>query len=165
MPENINVEPLTTAAFAPFGDIVAVSGDPDRIINGGRCGRWHDLARLICAPGGRLGVSLFRSQACKLPMMLQAVERHQLGSQTFLPLQPLPWLAIVCPDDNGRPGPPRAFLATSKEGINYHPGTWHAVLTPLAEPALFAVIDRIAAEVDVEEHTFDEPYLVVSAER
>ncbi|MCC5872496.1 MAG: ureidoglycolate lyase [Gammaproteobacteria bacterium] len=162
MTRGIQIEALDPAAFAPFGDVVAASGAPDRIINQDRCGRWHDLARLSAADG-RIGVSLFRSTPRQLPFELTFVERHALGSQAFIPLACDPYLAIVCPDQDGRPGHPRAFLAAAGEGVNYLPGIWHAVLTPLAAGTLFAVIDRIAshnADDDTEVHEFDTPYLI-----
>ncbi|MFN2426682.1 MAG: copper-containing nitrite reductase, partial [Candidatus Binatia bacterium] len=35
-------QPLTQAAFASFGDVLEIAGAPDRIINQGLCGRYHD---------------------------------------------------------------------------------------------------------------------------
>ena len=157
----IRIEALSSAAFEPFGDVIAACGEPDRIINQARCGRWHDLARLSAAEG-RLGLSLFRSVGRQLPFDLAFVERHHLGSQAFVPLAAEPYLAIVCPDQAGCPGQPRAFLAAHGEGVNYLPGTWHAVLTPLADATLFAVIDRIGSDGDddTEVHTFECPYRI-----
>ena len=43
---QITIEPLSDAAFAAFGDVLETSGAPDRIINQGLCGRWHDRARI-----------------------------------------------------------------------------------------------------------------------
>ena len=53
MTETILTEPLTTAAFAAFGDVLDASGAPDKIINQGLCGRYHDRARLDFGPEGR----------------------------------------------------------------------------------------------------------------
>ena len=57
-------------------------------------------------------------------------------------------------------GAPRAFATMPGQAINYHRGTWHGVLTPLAGPGLFAVIDWIGNRENVEEHWFDAPYIV-----
>ena len=46
MNTEIVIEPLTKAAFAPFGEILEADGAPDKIINQGMCGRHHDLATL-----------------------------------------------------------------------------------------------------------------------
>ena len=53
------------------------------------------------------------------------------------------FLVVVAPDENGTPGRPQAFITTGAQAINLHRNIWHGVLTPLAAPGLFAVIDRI----------------------
>ncbi|MFV0244132.1 MAG: ureidoglycolate lyase [Qingshengfaniella sp.] len=156
----ILTEPLTPATFAPFGDVIAASGAPDRMINQGLCGRFHDLARLDFGPGGRAGISLFEAQPRSLPYRLEMVECHPEGSQAFLPMTQHPFLVIAAPDDNGKPGRPRAFLTAPGQGINLLRGTWHGVLTPLHTPGLFAVIDRIADTPNLREHWFDTAYEV-----
>ena len=155
----IHIEPLTVAAFAPFGDVLDVSGEPDKIINQGLCGRYHDRAA-VDVIDGKAGISLFNAQARQLPLVLDMVERHPDGSQAFLPMSFSPFLVIVAPDENGKPGRPRAFLSTAGQGVNYHRGTWHGVLTPLHAPGLFAVIDRIGAGDNLQEHWFDTPFTV-----
>ena len=65
------------------------------------------------------------------------------------------------PDQGGVPGLPLAFLTQPGQGVNYHRGTWHGVLTPLSGPGLFAVVDRIGPGANLEEHFFDTPYQVV----
>jgi ureidoglycolate lyase len=90
------------------------------------------------------------------------VERHPDGSQAFLPMTQAPFLVIVAPDDGGRPGVPRAFLTAPGQGINLLRGTWHGVLTPLAAPGLFAVVDRIGEGANLEEHRFEDPWEIVA---
>ena len=155
----IPVEPLTAAAFAPFGDVLEVAGQPDRLINQGLCGRHHDLAALDFTDG-RAGISLFDAQPRSLPYTLDMMERHPQGSQAFIPMTQAPFLVIVAPDAGGRPGTPRAFLTEPGQGVNYHRGTWHGVLTPLSAPGLFAVVDRIGAGDNLQEHWFDTPFTV-----
>ena len=69
MSREIMIQPLTAEAFAPFGDVLEVAGEPDKIINQGLCGRWHDRAKLDF-DGGRAGISLFQSEARSLPYQL-----------------------------------------------------------------------------------------------
>ncbi len=160
-PHQITLQPLTQAAFAPFGDVLKATGEPDKIINAGMCGRFHDLARLdFTGTNARAGISLFRSRARSLPYTLDMMERHPLGSQAFLPMSPDPFMVIVAPDDAGQPGTPLAFLTTPGQGVNYHRNTWHGVLTPLVDNALFAVVDRIGVGSNLEEFVFDEPWQV-----
>jgi ureidoglycolate lyase len=161
MMTTIRTEPLTPAAFAPFGDLLDTSGDPDRIINAGLCGRWHDRARLDFGPDGRAGISMFRSDIRSLPCLLDLLERHPLGSQAFLPMSQDPFLVIVAEDDAGIPGRIRAFRTAPGQGINLLRNTWHGVLTPLGGPGLFAVIDRIGPNANLQEHKVDPPVSIV----
>ncbi|WP_170443576.1 ureidoglycolate lyase [Ruegeria arenilitoris] len=160
MTRNIPIAPLTAQAFAPFGDVLEVSGAPDKIINQGQCGRYHDRAVLDFADGSA-GISLFDANPRTLPYQLDMVERHPLGSQAFIPMSHQPFLVIVAPDEDGVPGRPLAFVTRPGQGVNYHRGTWHGVLTPLHAPGLFAVVDRIGSGANLEEHWFDTPYEVV----
>lgn len=154
---RILIEPLTTEAFRPFGDVLEVRGDADKIINQGLCGRWHDRAE-IDVSDGRAGISLFQSDVRRLPYRLEMVERHPSGSQAFLPMTEHPFLVVVAPDEGGAPGTPRAFRTKPGQGVNYHRGTWHGVLTPLFAPGLFAVVDRIGPGDNLEEHWFETPF-------
>lgn len=160
--QRIVAVPLTAAAFAPFGEVLDSAGEPDRVINRGLCGRWHDRARLDFGDG-RTGISIFRAEARELPLTLDMVERHPLGSQAFLPMTADPFLVVVAPDKGGRPGRPLAFLTAPGQGVNYARGTWHGVLTPLAAPGVFAVVDRIGEGDNLQEHWFDVPYTVDAA--
>ncbi|MEO1109231.1 MAG: ureidoglycolate lyase [Pseudomonadota bacterium] len=161
MSRQIVATPLTATAFAPFGDVIELSGDPDKIINLGQCGRYHDRA-LLEFTDGRAGISLFNANPRALPYVLDMVERHPEGSQAFIPMTHQPFLVIVAPDRDGVPGDPQAFLTDPGQALNYHRGTWHGVLTPLHDPGLFAVVDRIGEGTNLEEHWFDTPYEVIA---
>ena len=157
----IRPEPLTTGAFAPFGDVLEATGD-FRLINAGLCQRHHDRARLDFGPDGRAGISIFKAVPRALPYVFDLVERHPDGSQAFVPMGAAPFLVIVAPDEGGSPGTPRAFLTDGAQAINLHRGIWHGVLTPLAGPGLFAVIDRIGATPNLEEHRYPAPFTILS---
>ena len=159
---DIIIEPLTPEAFAPFGDVLDTAGAPDKMINQGLCGRYNDRATLDFGDG-RAGISVFDAEPRALPMVLDMVERHPDGSQAFVPMSRKPFLVIVAPDEGGRPGRPRAFRTAPGQAVNYHRGTWHGVLTPLFGPGIFAVVDRIGAGDNLQEHWFDTPYRVVEA--
>lgn len=158
---KIATQPLTAAAFAPYGDVLDTRGLPDRLINQGKCGRYHDRAR-IDLHGGRAGISLFDAEPRSLPYRLEMVERHPDGSQCFISMSESAFLVIVAPDMDGSPGMPEAFLTAPGQAVNYHRRTWHGVLTPLTSPGLFAVVDRIGPGANLEEHWFKSPYEVVA---
>ncbi|MGI9390167.1 MAG: ureidoglycolate lyase [Boseongicola sp.] len=159
MTRSIAIQALTADAFAPFGDVLDCSGEPDKIINQGLCGRYNDRAALDFTDG-RAGLSLFKAKPRMLPLILEMVERHPEGSQAFVPMSPDPFLVIVAPDEGGSPGEPLALLTEPRQAINFHRNIWHGVLTPLHEPGVFAVIDRIGEGANLEEYWFDEPYCV-----
>lgn len=161
MTRQITIQPITQAAFAPFGDILDCTGDPDKIINQGKCGRYHDRAQLDFSDG-RAGISLFQAELRSLPLALDMMERHPEGSQCFVPMSDDPFLIIVAPDANGAPGHPQAFQTQAGQAINFYRNTWHGVLTPIAGTGRFAVIDRIGSGDNLEEHWFDAPYHVVA---
>ena len=160
MTQDLHLEPLTAAAFAPFGDVLEVAGDPDKIINQGLCGRYHDRAQIDIVDG-RAGISLFQAEPREFPIKLDMVERHPEGSQAFLPMSHDPFVVVVAPDADGAPGQPRAFITTAGQGINFARDTWHGVLTPLHAPGLFAVVDRIGEGPNLQEHWFATPYTIV----
>ena len=159
MTTHLKVEKLTADAFAPYGDLMDATGEPDKLINRGRCGRYHDRARLDFSDG-RAGISIFKGMKETLPLQLRMVERHPEGSQAFVPMSGDPFLVVVARDEGGTPKDPRAFVTEPGQAINFHRGTWHGVLTPLSEPGLFAVIDRIGDGANLEEYWFEETYLV-----
>lgn len=157
----IRTEPLTAEAFAPFGQVLEAAGDY-RLINAGLCRRHHDRAALDFGaetdPPGRAGLSIFQAAPRALPYEFDLIERHPEGSQAFLPMTADPFLVIVAPDLQAEP---RAFLTNGAQGINLARGTWHGVLTPLAAPGLFAVVDRIGATPNLEEHRYSEAWRVI----
>lgn len=155
----LRAEPLTAAAFAPFGDVLEISGPPDRMINQGLCGRHHDRARLEFLDG-RAGISLFDAAPRALPYRLDMVERHPLGSQCFIPLNGVPFLMTVAKDAGGRPVNLRAFLTQPGQSVNLLRNVWHGVLAPIGARGIYAVVDRIGAGANLEEHGFDTPYLI-----
>ena len=160
MSRDIVIQPITAEAFAPFGELIDCSGAPDKLINQGQCGRYHDRAGLDFVDGWA-GLSLFNANPRALPYQLDLVERHPEGSQAFIPMTEHPFLVIVAPNDAGEPGTPLAFETQPGQAINFHRGTWHGVLTPLHAPGLFAVVDRIGPGDNLQEHWFETPYAVV----
>ena len=155
----IRTQPLTANAFAPYGDVLDCAGTPDKMINEGLCGRFHDRAALDFEDG-RAGVSLFQAQPRDLPYELTLLERHPQGSQAFIPMSFDPFLVIVAQDLGNTPGEIAAFLTAQGQAINFHKGTWHGVLTPLTTPGLFAVVDRIGDGANLEEFRLEHPVMI-----
>ncbi|MFD6319290.1 ureidoglycolate lyase [Methylorubrum thiocyanatum] len=158
---RIPVEPLTREAFAPFGTVIDRADVAPRSMNAGKARRFHDLARVAVAdPDGGVVIGFVEADPYLLPLHVRLVERHPLGAQAFIPCNAAPFLVVVCPDEGGAPGRPRAFMTAPGQGVCYAVGTWHGVLTPLDEPQDFWVIDRSGPGVNLEEHTFGEPWII-----
>ena len=158
----IRIEPLTRAAFAPFGDVIEVDETlANHPINGGTTQRFHDLGTAtVSGTDARVALSIARATPFTLPLDLTMVERHPHGSQAFVPLAPTRFLVVVAPDEGGRPGAPRAFLAGPGQGINYHQGTWHGVLTALDGVTDFLIVDRIGLEDNCDTFDYPTPYRI-----
>lgn len=164
MSQTIKTTPLTAEAFAPFGSVIEATGDPNFMINGGLCGRFHDVARpQTTDEDGAVSISVGKSEAVSLPLSLSMMERHPLGTQAFVPMNGAQFVVIVAPDDHGKPGQPSAFLTNGSQGIQYNANCWHGVLAPLSGVSDFLIVDRIGAGDNLEEHFFETPYTVEAA--
>ncbi|MDC1480245.1 ureidoglycolate lyase, partial [Pseudomonadales bacterium] len=121
---KIKPVPLTAASFAPYGDVIEPEAAQEtRTINDGHTLRFHDLATLsLGADGGIPLLNIFRSTPLKLPLSLSIMERHPLSSQAFIPLSDNPYLVIVAPPGELDESMIKVFKASSKQGVNYHPG-------------------------------------------
>lgn len=163
MTKPLTTRPLTAEAFAAFGDVIEVAGEPDKLINQGMCGRHHDLATLDFAEG-KAGISLFDAKARAFPHIVDMVERHPEGSQAFVPLTGVPMLVVVAEDQDGTPVNLQAFVSQPGQSINLHRGVWHGVLAPIEKPGQFIVIDRIGEGANLEEFWFEDVYVVEKVE-
>lgn len=158
MSNALKAVPITQEAIAGLAELVDASGTPDKVINQGRCGRFHDRATLDI--DGDTGISVFKSESFSLPFKMDMMERHPLGSQAFLPMQEGTYLVVLAEDKDGAPDAPRAFIAGAGQGVNIGRNVWHGVLCPLSEPGLFMVVDRVTDGPNLEEHWFVDPYII-----
>ena len=157
---TLPVAPLRPDSFAPFGEVIEARDTARQFaINQGYATRFHDLARADVGDGTVL-LNIFRALPRSLPMQLQVMERHPLGSQAFVAMAELPFLVVVAP-----PAPElvltdiRCFRAEAGQGVNYAKGVWHHPLIAIGRGCDFLVIDRGGApgernldEVDVLAH-------------
>ncbi|HVE08318.1 MAG TPA: ureidoglycolate lyase [Paraburkholderia sp.] len=155
---TLAIEPLTRAAFAPFGDVIELDGAKQIPINLGTTIRYHDLANVdVGEQGGRALVNLFRGQPRTLPFEVKMLERHPLGSQAFIPLNDKPYLVVVAPAGELDPAAIRAFVTSGWQGVNYAKGVWHHPLLALAEVSDFIVVDRGGEGLNLHEQDLAEP--------
>jgi ureidoglycolate lyase len=154
---ELQAQPLTATAFAPYGDVIGIPAGGRtgaasiRAINGGTSLRFDMPGGLdLHAQGGQPCVAVFRAQAQSLNGPWRLLERHRLGSQTFIPLAGARCVVLVA-RGNAAPDPATlaAFAADGAQGFTLHAGTWHHGLIALDEGD-FVVIERRAVAVDCE---------------
>ena len=142
MSHMLTAMPISADAIAGLAELIEASGEPDKRINQGLCGRFHDRATLDIVDG-TAGISVFQSASFALPFRMEMMERHPFGSQAFLPMQQGEYLVVLAEDKDGAPHEPRAYIAGPGQGVNIGRNVWHGVLCPLSDPGLFMVIDRV----------------------
>jgi ureidoglycolate lyase len=140
--------PLTPEAFAPYGDVIdyphSLTGKP---ANGGTALRFDGIAGLVLtAEGGTPELSYLRASPASLPFTCEALERHPLSSQLFMPVRSARFLVVVALGDL-RPEAftMRSFITEPGQGVNYAPGTWHHALIAIDRQTDFLVLGRSRA--------------------
>ena len=163
MAMNLTPVPLTRELFAPFGDVIEIDDADHYSINEGTTERYHDLAKIdVSAKDGVPLISIFRGQPRSIPIKIKMMERHPLGTQAFMPLQPHPYLvAVAALSDTVGPADVKAFIAASGQGVSYRRGVWHHPLLVLEPDHDFLVIDRGGAGDNLSEYSFSDEEGVV----
>lgn len=149
-PRILSLTELTPQAFAPYGSVLASAGRDGREINAGTTLRVEMPEPDILRQAGRPSLSVFRATPASLPFEPKVMERHRLGSQTFVPMMGTPFVVLVAlgaaaPDASTL----TAFLADGSCGITLAPDVWHHPLLALAAGD-FVVLERRGADVDCE---------------
>ncbi len=154
---RLRPQPLTKAAFAPFGEVLDTEGVEPKLINFGNTQKFAGLAEISSSDSRRPQLSIYRSKAAVLPFRIRLVECHPLGSQAFYPLHPRPFPVVVAKPGNP-PGPAdlRVFLSNGRQGVNLHAGVWHHYQLSLGHESDYLVIDRGGEGDNYREHRFDE---------
>ena len=169
---ELQLQPLTQAAFAPFGEVIEAVGEPSYWINDGQTERFHALSLATALPATEqqgsvaVGMSIFRNQVVlALPSAIHMLERHPLGSQAFIPLAGQAFVIVVAkPRNENQPDEAEiyAFISNGQQGVNYHAGTWHHPLLTLEAPSDFLVVDRIGKGHNCDVHTLNQPVRLIA---
>jgi ureidoglycolate lyase len=159
---SLQAELLTPERFAPYGDVIETSRETSDAMNEARFERFDDLCKIDLINDGKIAVSIARCRTpTSLPLRLDMVERHPLGSQAFVPLSRCKMLVVVAPPEESVDASAlRAFVTNGRQGINYHRGTWHMPLIAFEAGQEYLIIDRGGKEPNCDMHTLDEPILL-----
>jgi ureidoglycolate lyase len=152
---RLNLKPLTSEAFAPFGDVIQKQGHFPQEINYGQTRKYAGLAGIdVSAKDGSAALHIYRSRPIILPFRIEIMEYHPLCSQAFIPLHHRPFPIVVAP-----PAEPLdiksvlGFITNGEQGINLHKGVWHHYQLSLDDISDYLVIDRRGpGQQTVEQH-------------
>jgi ureidoglycolate lyase len=132
----LRAEPLTSAAFLPYGEVIECPAIPGRT--------YFEDALANLRPEAKPSISLtVKAPLAALPLRSTMMERHEYSSQSFIPQEGGRWLAIVAPHAAGG-GPDmaraRAFLCGQNQGVTYGADVWHHPFTVLDREARFVIV-------------------------
>ncbi|KAI9311435.1 galactose-binding domain-like protein [Dichotomocladium elegans] len=149
---SLVAEPLTSEKFKAYGDVVEANSSSTNVTdaNQGTAEKFHFLADIVNRypkKDGRTNLCVFRCRpARELPFKVKLLERHPYSSQAFIPMtdgKTRGYLVVVClskPDGSPDISTMKAFVASSKQGINYRQGVWHHPMIALEYETDFACL-------------------------
>ena len=147
-------EPLTEAAFAPFGFVRAI---PKGGMREGPFAPFGDMR-----PNAKVNATLISCPARKGARSIRDIERHLHGSQFFIPLGGELSLVVFPGGDEPDLAKGRAFIAAPNQAFGYHKGVWHAgVAAAAGEAAVASLLSRDGTAADVDERKLAEAIEVV----
>lgn len=137
-------EPLSPAAFAPFGDVAERPIDVRRRYLPNAADRASDAVTptLWISSAARIGT---------LPLQVMTLERHPFSAQTFIPLGTGQYLAIVCTSDaDGGPNLAtlRCFIGGAHQSVTFARNVWHHPMTVLDTAMEFVVAIGVTGRDD-----------------
>jgi len=148
---RLSIRPIDAAAFAPYGWLADADGATGRPIHDGSSQRIDEVGELhLTADGSTPCLALFRAQPRDPRGPWQVLERHRLGTQSFVPMGGAPYVVLVALGD-ARPDEDTlaAFAVAGHQAVTLRAGTWHhGLIAP--QGGDFVVIERRSAEVDCE---------------
>jgi ureidoglycolate lyase len=164
--KTLKTIPITSANFAPFGWLASgenLNAAKGRPINDGTSLRLDDCGELsLTGQGGQACLALFRAQARDLAQPCVTLERHRLGTQTFIPLGGVRYVMLVAlGDSEPDTASLSAFVVKGDQAVTLRADIWHHGLIAL-DAGDFIVLERSSKEVDCEFAPLTEPvYLCV----
>jgi ureidoglycolate hydrolase len=152
---SLPLEPLSEAAFAPFGWVLGrgfPQGDEPNGFAHPLTDFWHEHD-FDTGPGGETEVLWVDYR--KADFEVQALEAHWLTQQAVVPIKGGPLIQVMAPGLPGQQAPDvahaRAFLIEPGQGICMRPGAWHTSLV-LAPTVTCMMLTRRSTTLDLVRH-------------
>lgn len=164
MPHDVLVQSFQSGLFKAYGEVLNLGATGGRTINAGTSERLDLPGPLaLHADGGAAVLAVFHARAQAPEGPWHMLERHRLGSQTFVPLAGARCVLLVALGANSPdPGTLAAFSVAGDQGITLHPGTWHHPLLAL-DDGDFLVIERAGPAEDCDVVQLDTPVRLLPA--
>jgi ureidoglycolate lyase len=156
------VQPLTQQAFSPYGDVLGGEVGSGLFINGGTSEKIALGDPVLTSQDGEPSLNLYRARANPLPFTAVELERHCIGSQSFIPLAGVPFVVIVALGDPATGGKTplessiAAFWIDGSFGVTFKPATWHHPLLSQRDGD-YVVLERRGRVVDCEIQRLKQP--------
>ena len=144
--------PVSAEAFAPYGWVAEAHVEhrrSGRLINDGSSLRVDGVGELaLTSEGGTPCIAVFRAQPRDPRGPWRELERHRLGTQTFVPMGGAPYVMLVALGETApEPATLAAFIVHGQQAVTLRAGTWHhGLIAPNGGD--FVVIERSALQVD-----------------
>src|SRR5260370_29188851 len=110
---QIDPQPLTKEAFAPYGDVIDVPTEAGR--------QYYEAALGNLRAEARPSLSLsLKAATPDRPLRAELLERHEFSSQSFVPIDVARWLIVVAPHAAAGGAPTsgaRALLSPRQRGL------------------------------------------------
>ena len=138
-PIRVMTEPLSAAAFAPFGEVIDLLSDARREY----ATRAFEHDATPGAPSMWIGFPPGVVNAPNGILRLKKLERHPHATQTFVPIEAGRYLVVVCAAAaDGSPDLTtlRALIGDEKQAITYGQNVWHHGLTVLDTRTRFVTL-------------------------
>ena len=154
---------ITRSNFSAYGDLISADDISPMDINAGYAKRFDNLANVdTSSEGGKTIVSIFSALKRTFPMKIDMMEKHPLGSQSFIPMKETTFLSFVAPlGESPEISKIQSFIIPPKTGINYKPGIWHFPLIS-TEDTNFLVIDRKGSGENLIIHKFEKENIILN---
>jgi len=154
---------ITRSNFSTYGDLISANDINPMDINAGYAKRFDNLANInTSSAGGKTIVSIFSALKRTFPMKIDMMEKHPLGSQSFIPMKETTFLSFVAPaGESPEISKIQSFVIPPKTGINYKPGIWHFPLIS-TENTNFLVIDRKGKGENLIIHKFEKEKIILN---
>ena len=164
---EINIKPkkITKENFVKFGDVISTENVRSIDINNGYAKRFDNLANIDTSKNnGNAIISIFKAFKRSFPMNIDMMEKHPLGSQTFIPMKETIFITFVAPgEEKPEINKIESFIIPKGSGINYKPGVWHFPLIS-TENMNFLVVDRKGNGENLIVHNFDKEKIILEYE-